>query len=154
MYWLSNSVVLRIIISQVFGSPDNSNLHKRNGSGHSTAKWKDISSRESKRVPIFNTVLVDWQDPSTFTAAIENIELWIFSRIVESVWWQVRTLKDFYLFPEDLLYYQFIPLEVSFIAQAENFCCFPDIDSVYAIFCGGWTCSTEEDFWKAVIFWK
>ncbi|XP_031478926.1 uncharacterized protein LOC116249795 [Nymphaea colorata] len=92
MYWLSNSVVLRILISQVFGSPASSNLRKRDENGYSDAKWKDIPSGERKRVPIFNTALADWQDPSTFTAAIENIECWIFSRIVESVWWQTLTL--------------------------------------------------------------
>lgn len=32
----------------------------------------------------------DWEDPLTFTVALENIEAWIFSRIVESVWWQVK----------------------------------------------------------------
>lgn len=31
----------------------------------------------------------DWEDPVTFTTALEKIEAWIFSRIVESVWWQV-----------------------------------------------------------------
>lgn len=30
-----------------------------------------------------------WQDPETFLVALEKVEAWIFSRIVESVWWQV-----------------------------------------------------------------
>jgi hypothetical protein len=32
----------------------------------------------------------DWQETSTLLAALEKIESWIFSRIVETVWWQVN----------------------------------------------------------------
>ena len=32
----------------------------------------------------------DWQETTTVLAALEKIESWIFSRIVESVWWQVK----------------------------------------------------------------
>lgn len=31
----------------------------------------------------------DWDDLQTFTGLLEKFEAWIFSRIVESVWWQV-----------------------------------------------------------------
>lgn len=31
----------------------------------------------------------NWLDPETFLVALEKVEAWIFSRIVESVWWQV-----------------------------------------------------------------
>ena len=31
-----------------------------------------------------------WEDPETFLVALEKVEAWIFSRIVESVWWQVE----------------------------------------------------------------
>lgn len=34
--------------------------------------------------------LHSWQDPKTFLVALEKVEAWIFSRIVESVWWQVK----------------------------------------------------------------
>ena len=36
----------------------------------------------------------DWQETSTFLAALERIESWIFSRIVETVWWQVIFCSD------------------------------------------------------------
>ncbi|KAG2309488.1 hypothetical protein Bca52824_029236 [Brassica carinata] len=36
-------------------------------------------------------LLEDWQETETFTGALEKVELWVFSRIVESVWWQVFT---------------------------------------------------------------
>lgn len=32
----------------------------------------------------------DWGDRDSFTLALEQVEAWIFSRIVESVWWQVE----------------------------------------------------------------
>lgn len=32
----------------------------------------------------------DWGDRDVFTLALEQVEAWIFSRIVESVWWQVE----------------------------------------------------------------
>jgi hypothetical protein len=32
----------------------------------------------------------DWQEITNVLAALEKIESWIFSRIVESVWWQVK----------------------------------------------------------------
>jgi hypothetical protein len=35
-------------------------------------------------------LLDDWRETSTLLDALEKIESWIFSRIVESVWWQVK----------------------------------------------------------------
>jgi hypothetical protein len=35
----------------------------------------------------------DWQETSTLLAALEKIESWIFSRIVETVWWQVNVCQ-------------------------------------------------------------
>ena len=32
----------------------------------------------------------DWVDPQIFLLALEKFEAWIFSRIIESVWWQVN----------------------------------------------------------------
>jgi hypothetical protein len=90
--------VLREIISQAFGSSRNSSpLARHAGSnggskkseGKSTAvKWKSGSG--SKQVNGFMQFADDWQETGTFTAALEKVESWIFSRIVESVWWQVR----------------------------------------------------------------
>ncbi|XP_054795432.1 uncharacterized protein LOC129300854, partial [Prosopis cineraria] len=38
-----------------------------------------------------NKFFHSWEDPQTFLFALEKIEAWIFSRIVESVWWQTLT---------------------------------------------------------------
>ncbi|KAI3698537.1 hypothetical protein L2E82_42160 [Cichorium intybus] len=61
-FWLSNSVMLRAIVSQTV---------------------KDAHG--SKKLPD------DWRDPQTFITALEKVEAWMFSRIVESVWWQTLT---------------------------------------------------------------
>ncbi|CBI29891.3 unnamed protein product, partial [Vitis vinifera] len=64
-FWMSNTVVLREIISQAFGN----SLNKLG----------------------FVQFVDDWQETRTFTSALEKVESWIFSRIVESVWWQTLT---------------------------------------------------------------
>lgn len=98
-FWLSNTIVLREIISQAFGSSRHSSplarLAESNGGskkseGKPTAlKWKGGSG--SKQVNGFMQFADDWQETGTFTAALERVESWIFSRVVESVWWQALT---------------------------------------------------------------
>ncbi|CAA7057080.1 unnamed protein product [Microthlaspi erraticum] len=84
-FWLSNIVALREIISQAFGKSriiTQSSESNGNDSGKKTnLRWKNG----------FQQLLEDWQETETFTSALEKIEFWIFSRIVESVWWQVFT---------------------------------------------------------------
>ncbi|XP_057982449.1 uncharacterized protein LOC131167655 [Malania oleifera] len=94
-FWLSNIVVLREIISQTFGnscysSPVTgfveSNGSKRRGDEKaSTLKWKGVN-----KLGVMHFA-DDWQETRTLTAALEKVESWIFSRIVESVWWQTLT---------------------------------------------------------------
>ncbi|KAG8483723.1 hypothetical protein CXB51_023360 [Gossypium anomalum] len=98
-FWLSNTIVLREIISQAFGNSRNSSplawLPELNGSNKrsevkpSTLKWK--GGVGSKQVYSFMPLVDDWQETGTFTNALEKVESWIFSRIVESVWWQALT---------------------------------------------------------------
>ncbi|KAG2312338.1 hypothetical protein Bca52824_023895 [Brassica carinata] len=71
-FWLSNIITLREITSHAFGTE-----HK--------------PSEKIKRTKQSNDFKLDWYETETFTAALEKVELWIFSRIVESVWWQVFT---------------------------------------------------------------
>ncbi|XP_009142821.1 uncharacterized protein LOC103866623 [Brassica rapa] len=71
-FWLSNIISLRDIISQAFGK------------SHHTSE-----SNGSKKG--LQQLLEDWQETETFTTSLETIEQWVFSRIVESVWWQVFT---------------------------------------------------------------
>ncbi|XP_051138818.1 uncharacterized protein LOC127256714 [Andrographis paniculata] len=71
-FWLSNTVVLREIISQAFETSCQSNEVETKTS---SLKWKNH----------------DWQETRTFASALEKVESWIFSRIVESIWWQTLT---------------------------------------------------------------
>ncbi|GAB2295517.1 hypothetical protein Dimus_029682 [Dionaea muscipula] len=100
-FWLSNTVVLREIIAQAFGSSTQSNVMRivpLNGSGKVTDQ-ENPSPVNFKGRPVHNQMnkkgvtqfVEDWQETGTFTSALEKVETWIFSRIVESVWWQALT---------------------------------------------------------------
>ncbi|KAK7396272.1 hypothetical protein VNO78_17156 [Psophocarpus tetragonolobus] len=98
-FWLSNTIVMREIISQTFGnscqaSPlkrlaESNGAGKRNDGKSMALKWKGSSN--GKPGNGFMPVVEDWQETGTFTFALERVESWIFSRIVESVWWQALT---------------------------------------------------------------
>ncbi|XP_015071085.1 uncharacterized protein LOC107015351 [Solanum pennellii] len=100
-FWLSNAVVLRVIISQAFGSSCSSSSlvttiePNRRGnkteSKVSSLKWKTHpGSKQSSKNDLLK-LFDDWQETRTFTVALERVESWIFSRIVESIWWQTFT---------------------------------------------------------------
>ncbi|XP_044494010.1 uncharacterized protein LOC123217229 isoform X2 [Mangifera indica] len=83
-FWFSNSVVLRAIVSKAtekFQISDG--LGTKNDSGRITPnkEEKDCSVEGSD----------DWEDPQIFVVALEKFEAWIFSRIIESIWWQTFT---------------------------------------------------------------
>uniref|UniRef100_A0A5B7BPX8 C2 NT-type domain-containing protein n=1 Tax=Davidia involucrata TaxID=16924 RepID=A0A5B7BPX8_DAVIN len=99
-FWLSNSVVLRAIISQasvgqqlpLSAGPfiERTGGRKGNNQKSSPLKWKESSPSKETRGALYES-FGDWEDPCTFTSALEKIEAWIFSRIIESVWWQTLT---------------------------------------------------------------
>ncbi|CAO2202454.1 unnamed protein product [Urochloa humidicola] len=98
-FWLSNTVVLREIIAQTFGiscvtpttTTMNGNVGAKNLDGKPTAMlWRNSSNgKQAKLAPI--QMPDDWQETSTLLASLEKIESWIFSRIVDTVWWQALT---------------------------------------------------------------
>ncbi|XP_050379439.1 uncharacterized protein LOC126796743 [Argentina anserina] len=100
-FWLSNSIVLRTIISQATGDPELSKSARssidRNGAekfkhkASSPLKWEAPSSGKKQGMKLLNGSFGDWENPNTFMSTLEKIESWIFSRIVESVWWQTLT---------------------------------------------------------------
>lgn len=62
----------------------------RNGKTAHSLRWKGSSPGENdSTVP---EGFGDWDQPRAFTSALEKIEAWIFSRIVESIWWQVISI--------------------------------------------------------------
>lgn len=59
----------------------------------SPLKWKESSLNLRKETgSALCQNFDDWENLHTFTSALENVETWIFSRIVESIWWQVVRL--------------------------------------------------------------
>jgi hypothetical protein len=107
-FWLSNSVVLRTIISQATGDLElplsagayieRNGGRKVNNKVSSTLKWKASSPGKEENSKALFGIFNKWEDPHTFTSALEKIEGWIFSRIVESIWWQVTPQFVFSLF--------------------------------------------------------
>ncbi|KZV46301.1 hypothetical protein F511_22207 [Dorcoceras hygrometricum] len=99
-FWLSNIVVLREIISITFGSSCRSNalakMFESNGQEKKSQlkapfpKSGIMGSKQRNKQGLLLFV-DDWQESRTLTAALEKVESWIFSRIVESIWWQTLT---------------------------------------------------------------
>ncbi|CAD6246054.1 unnamed protein product [Miscanthus lutarioriparius] len=99
-FWLSNTVVLREIIVQTFGishqfTPSMTTMNMNGGAkkldGKSmTMLWRNNSNGKQDKLAAMQ-MPDDWQETSTLLAALEKIESWIFSRIVETVWWQALT---------------------------------------------------------------
>ncbi|WCJ38729.1 hypothetical protein M5689_019769 [Euphorbia peplus] len=87
-FWLSNSIVLRAIVSQVvekfkFASTQSVKENVGQKSRHKPSTYRDDGTSK--------TSSDEWEEPRTFILALERVEAWIFSRIVESVWWQTLT---------------------------------------------------------------
>ncbi|KAM0046564.1 putative nucleoporin [Helianthus debilis subsp. tardiflorus] len=85
-FWWSNTIVLRETITEVFGSSCQSSSSTRVLNTHG-------SSKQLNNKPDFIEFIDDWQETRSFTSALEKVESWIFSRIVESIWWQTLTPK-------------------------------------------------------------
>lgn len=77
-FWLSNSIMLRAIVGHTIGKqqPSAGRSVNNNGNGKFSIEGFD-----------------NWDDPKTFMTALQKFESWIFSRIVESVWWQVSLYR-------------------------------------------------------------
>ncbi|CAK9161708.1 unnamed protein product [Ilex paraguariensis] len=101
-FWLSNSVVLRGIMKQAFRERNlqlsagpfvkSTGDGKGNNKELSQLKWESFDSFPSKDTGgALCESFDDWEDVDTFTTALEKIEAWIFSRIIESIWWQTLT---------------------------------------------------------------
>ncbi|GJN33619.1 hypothetical protein PR202_gb22239 [Eleusine coracana subsp. coracana] len=90
-FWLSNTVVLREIVTQTFGISRQSssvmNVFSTNGiaksdRSFSPMRWKSNSNSKHAK-PNIMQMPDDWRETGTLLAALERIESWIFSRIVE-----------------------------------------------------------------------
>ncbi|KAM0883763.1 hypothetical protein ACQ4PT_031417 [Festuca glaucescens] len=99
-FWLSNTAVLREIISKSFGISHQLTPTMMTNSVNGGAQWFDGKStqmlwKNSSNVKQIKHAVIqipdDWQETNTLLAALERIESWIFCRIVETVWWQALT---------------------------------------------------------------
>lgn len=99
-FWLSNTVVLREIIAQTFGishqsTPTMTTVNMNGGAKKLDGKsmpmlWKNSSNGKQTKLAVMQ-IPDDRKETSTLLAALEKVECWIFSLIVETVWWQALT---------------------------------------------------------------
>ncbi|KAE8720140.1 F28J7.14 protein, putative isoform 1 [Hibiscus syriacus] len=91
-FWLSNCVVLRAIINENIRElklPLSAGLVERNGDGKGKKPASSpLKRKESSPGRKENKTSSDWDNPLVFISALERVETWIFSIIIESVWWQ------------------------------------------------------------------
>lgn len=92
--------MLRAIISQATGrleqpfagqSPERNSSQRGNYNITSPLKWKESASGKKDNKNVMRGSFGDWEDPHTLPSALEKVEAWIFSRIIESIWWQTLT---------------------------------------------------------------
>ncbi|KAK4417881.1 hypothetical protein Salat_2200800 [Sesamum alatum] len=97
-FWLSNSIVLRAIVNKSFGDsqlpisvgPDIRKMGNISGKKKSSSlKWESFPSKSTRGA--IEDSIGEWENPLMFAAALEKVEAWIFSRIIESLWWQTFT---------------------------------------------------------------
>ncbi|XP_060191746.1 uncharacterized protein LOC132621478 [Lycium barbarum] len=86
-FWLSNSLVLRATISKF--QREQKAVYRDKKQISSPLKWEAFSSNGIR--DDFCESFGNWEDPRTLTRALQRTEAWIFSRIVESIWWQTLT---------------------------------------------------------------
>ncbi|XP_057949540.1 uncharacterized protein LOC131144722 [Malania oleifera] len=93
-FWLSNSIVLRVIVSQAAGEMLTGLCKSSSGSGKGLGERAPFEVDESSPIEKGNNLrkkFDDQEDIRAFIFVLEKIEAWIFSRIIESVWWQTLT---------------------------------------------------------------
>lgn len=94
-FWLSNCVVLRAIVTETSKQSDIGNdinatdySSKTAPRRNSASMWESLNRKKGNFLsPEFD----NWEDIDTFIASLKKIESWIFSRIVECIWWQAFT---------------------------------------------------------------
>ncbi|KAJ3707407.1 hypothetical protein LUZ61_011112 [Rhynchospora tenuis] len=93
-FWLSNTIVLREIITQNLEKSSQMDRFIKDTAADakgSPLQWRNgpIGKPDRKRFSLQPTYV--WHETSTIITALNKIESWVFSRIIESVWWQALT---------------------------------------------------------------
>lgn len=86
-FWLSNAITLRAIITLAAGKLLGEEC-VGNKVNKETLVGSSVRGIDKDDVSEYADV---WENPLAFAVALERVESWIFSRIVESVWWQTVT---------------------------------------------------------------
>ncbi|KAI5074672.1 hypothetical protein GOP47_0010633 [Adiantum capillus-veneris] len=94
-FWWSNTTVLREIISTASSilpaSPQVSTLVRPSEGKTSTSSPNSKKLYQKQQTVSPSHDCEDWREPITFTCALERLESWIYTKVVESIWWQVLT---------------------------------------------------------------
>lgn len=100
-FWMSNVVVLRALLNQArenhelppfSGNSSETTIRKGHTKKFLALKWRDSHSSISKKSGgALHQNVDEWEDLNTFISALESVETWIFSCIVESIWLQILT---------------------------------------------------------------
>ncbi|XP_050891921.1 uncharacterized protein LOC127097464 isoform X8 [Lathyrus oleraceus] len=85
-FWFSNLLLLRAIVSKGVENKDLGNGPCLNGECYVNGSTSHDKERENTEEQFHG-----WLEPETFLVALEKVEAWMFSRIIESVWWQTLT---------------------------------------------------------------
>lgn len=98
-FWLSNSIMLRAIISQAAaglqfneGVPTETTVNRGKSALekiYMQQSIKYIANQGNKNYLVKQSY--NWEDIESFTQALEKLEGWIFSKITKSLWWQTLT---------------------------------------------------------------
>ncbi|KAH0697453.1 hypothetical protein KY290_015321 [Solanum tuberosum] len=98
-FWLSNSIMLRAIISQAAaglqfneGAPTETTVNRGKSALekiYMQQSIKYIANQGNKNYLVKQ--YYNWEDIESFTQALEKLEGWIFSKITKSLWWQTLT---------------------------------------------------------------
>ncbi|MCE3216364.1 hypothetical protein HAX54_006254 [Datura stramonium] len=98
-FWLSNSIMLRAIISQAAagqqfneGGPTETTVNRGKSALekiYMQQNIKYIANQGNKNYLVKQSY--NWEDIESFTQALEKLEGWIFSKITKSLWWQTLT---------------------------------------------------------------
>ncbi|KAK7380998.1 hypothetical protein VNO78_33520 [Psophocarpus tetragonolobus] len=99
-FWLSNTIVLRTIISRTVKDASNpagsgrrrkSEVEEGYGKITNSLRLKGLYPRKNENTALGFGGFGNWDDPLVFLLALGKVEAWIFSRIIESIWWQTLT---------------------------------------------------------------
>ncbi|BAU01547.1 hypothetical protein LR48_Vigan10g213700 [Vigna angularis] len=96
-FWLSNTIALRTIISRTVKDPSNpagagrrrKSDEERYGKVTASLRVKGFYPRKDENAALGYGGFGNWDDPQVLLLALEKVEAWIFSRIIESIWWQI-----------------------------------------------------------------